>query len=1412
MAWEFVGIDTNTNNNQPQGNIQQGNIQHKFKYVGFDFGMPEGEFLQQDEEPNIFNKFVGKIREFIGFDKNNNTNDYIQLLALKEGKKVKDVYKELQDTGFPVSMAQQNIHYALSGFFHQASLGILPDDVEKVKTGSKTEDFLVELSRAGASLGGFGVSLLYGGMASDGIKLFLNTSKFAKAGDKLLYLIENGKNLLPVVRERATATGIYRALKSAGNVGIVSGITSFIENNEKYNDVWQAVKKATPEALYNAALGAGIPLSQEFFNSRLGRAIFTIGLAESVNYLASGEITPQTIINAIKTSDPEMLAHGLFNAFLDVGFGIGAAFPEAKELAEKGEIKNYIEDLNRLGNHINELQKHNVVFTNVLLKTIEKHKQELLDYTQDVDKLAKQVENNIKAQQTILTKEMPEAIKQKTDDKQEPLVFVKPDEKSDFELVDKDNKNLIDFESYLLKEKSDIVKKALEIAKQDLDDWKGYTKTKDGIQLKKGIKPQWLTTTKKEAQKLLKELEKEDEKASDKAKSLLKDILNTYGEAYELPTVKDLYSEYENKFGEAIEKHFDQEKEKWNEDTTYMFGGVPIPPVKDIIEKNTLEIDGAKDLSVLAYLGNIHYLKDIAKDEVARQYLQKMYKVIDDANIKGAEHWYEYSKDVFTPIEALKKDINDKDVIKTVIEASVEADAKQVDPHKLFDEKLKKDISKEKYEKAHALIDKIFEYGKKVLREYEKLPDLLKETYGLDDKFVEEWKKYIYPKIRELKYWIPRIRNVGNVVIEVYKGNTKIHSQPITDLTVMFTPSKSVVAKFYEKKLREKYGEDVDIVVKYAREKPDFSKVDFMDIMTNVMQILDNHDIPDDVKREIITEAFNKIKSFGFTSHSIKRSDNWIRGYEENVLKAIETHFTMYNGFYQKQFMKAGFTKLFAEMPENLPRLKKVMQNVRDEMLRNKDYLDKAVAKARTLLYFKYLAGSIKNGFVNVVFQQPITAMHLSAYYENKSHLNYERSLARITKAGFDVLSGNLTEEEKRIFETLDRWGILKPLKTQFFLGRTALNSMNFNKFLKFLALPMGKTEEFSRRIAALSFIRTIKKDGLSINEIANFTKEFVKDTHGVYGDLGMPIVMQGKGGLKQLAKLGQTFQTYNHSVMMGVIKEAKMDKRNLVYIAKGLILLGALGGAQIFPMYEFGKKIYTEITGKDAEIELKKKGLDFLTEGLVHNLLGIDVSSSTSFSLPFDEFRYTGNIGDTIMSMAFGVAYQTIKDELKGAEYFFKGDYYKAIYHGLPARFLGYPFKAMQEYKMGITTNGDILLIDPYTGKPLKLTEKEFVLQFLGFTPSRIKEYKDLYYTYKTLSHYYDTKATRIRNRIRLAINNGNIEEARKWVYEMQKLNYKIYMLNKEGYGLPYHLVKTPKTMYNNSRFMMYMLNNFRR
>lgn len=870
------------------------------------------------------------------------------------------------------------------------------------------------------------------------------------------------------------------------------------------------------------------------------------------------------------------------------------------------------------------------------------------------------------------------------------------------------------------------------------------------------------------------------------------------------------------KVDELIAINFDQQGKRLEvgkgiDNTQYLWAGLPLPLLGNVIssskiylskllEKVSTDVKGMGAKAFVFWISNPFHLEYVTAYPLAKEFGRKLKTAEFQIEEKIANKTKKI--DAFQDLIKEKAEKLNKKAYEDLNEILWEANAKNVDPfNEIFQEKWKKFQEKygdETYKQALEITNAI----KELFKEYymqemairkgqiERLKEKLdEETYSMFVHLKDLEKDFF----KKRNFYLPQVRRRGNISIAVEKGGKVVHYEEITDPSV-YVLGKSILADRKVKELRKKFGDKVKINV-YKRKEHDIT--DLWDGFVTLTDILERTDVSQKEKKKILEEAIEFIKAHSFRSHFKRRKDWEISGYIRDFGEAIR----IYNSQIISHWWKYFWT-------EHLPELEKIakkdatlwtnFERWHEQLMYNRDWRDKLVSMTRTFAFLKYLGLNFKFLFVQSIQNATFTPFFLAREIKNLQKVSSDKAFGlaykEVAQAVKELITGEWKKDEikRTVIEELVQRKVIASQRTAYFVGKTALLGRTWSKFQQLMGLFASPTEIFNRMVSAIAYLNTLKPEKVT-TDVIYLTREFVYLANGKYGDIETPFILQGKDNLKYFLRAGFTFKTYNTQMLLGLIRLFKENEYKLLLYSLGI--LGLVGGIQSLPFYYTAKEVYEAVTDRSFDLDLLNwigdKDFWGVAEKGIFTLTGIDISGSLMLETPVDDIfrslKGEKNLVDAIGEFAFGIPYSMSSDLFRSFNELEKGNWEKALYYGLPVAFLRYPFKALGDRLKGITTDGNLIILDA-DGKPLKATEKEFVLQAVGFTPARLSEFKNLYFAYKGLIYRYQRKRQSLYARYRNAVNKNDFEEMIEVGNEMVELNRKIMEISRDyNIHIPY-------------------------
>lgn len=622
------------------------------------------------------------------------------------------------------------------------------------------------------------------------------------------------------------------------------------------------------------------------------------------------------------------------------------------------------------------------------------------------------------------------------------------------------------------------------------------------------------------------------------------------------------------------------------------------------------------------------------------------------------------------------------------------------------------------------------------------------------------------------QYYVPRMREKGDYVIRGFeadnrikvsvRANDQITGARVRDRFMKEYPGLRWEAKFEPQPLEEIYQKINDIHleqfikkgVERARKKETISAEE-----------------ADHITDALYEAVADDLKARGFASHFIMREEGAaIKGYEtENGQKVFYDYMTGLSGFLTKQRAAFDFFKSLEGIdPGKQPELFKEGTSYVEDMLRNSDKLDKLSGKVRAAAFTWYLSGSIKAAMVQFTQNFVTGVPHLGRVTKNPLR-KYVQSMKDI--AAWKYNPGHLPEEEQRFLRETHIKGIDTAQYLREIRGRMKSEvGGTIDKIGQVLATPFSGMEVFNRESASLAMFRVARNEmGKSYEEAFGLARDYVYNTHYLYGKSNLPSWARAGTPGSRLARTAYTFRSFNHNFLLSLVQSLKGPNGKIALDTMGrtLAYLTLFGGATAIPFLDDLMDGMERLTGTPYKSNMRKVmqgiGGEYLArfgmEGLPA-ILGADLTGSLKIGVPTVSF-----------SDVYGVYGGMYDKGKKAIDSFQRADIYRGIESLMPA-FMEAPMKGYRMATEGATTPTGKMMFDEQ-GRPIQLTPTEAAAQTVGFRPERIsvlgKEKRSL----ANVEQHYSDKRDDLQSKLRLAKPDGRagiFGQIRDYNLEVQK------------------------------------------
>lgn len=622
------------------------------------------------------------------------------------------------------------------------------------------------------------------------------------------------------------------------------------------------------------------------------------------------------------------------------------------------------------------------------------------------------------------------------------------------------------------------------------------------------------------------------------------------------------------------------------------------------------------------------------------------------------------------------------------------------------------------------------------------------------------------------KYYVPRFREKGDYVIRGYGKDDKIEvsvraMDQITgararDRFMKEYPGLRWEAKFEPQPIEEMYQKVSDIHLEQFIKK-------------GIERAKRKEKITEEEAGHITDALFEAVaddlKARGFASHFIMREMGAaIKGYEaEKGQKVFYDYMTGLSGFLTKQRAAFDFFKSLEGIdPSKQPELFKEASSYVTDMLRNTDKYDKISGKVRAAAFTWYLSGSVKAAMVQFTQNFVTGVPHLGRVTKNPLK-KYTQSMKDI--AVWKARPDHLTKEEQGFLHEMHEKGIDTAQYLREIRGQMKSQTGGvLDQIGQVLATPFSGMEVFNRESASLAMFRVMRYEkGKSYQEAFDAARDYVYNTHYLYGKSNLPAWARAGTPGSRLARTAYTFRSFNHNFLLSLVQSLKgpEGKIKLDVMGRTLAYLVAFGGAGAIPFLDDLMEQMEKMTGTPYRSDMRKVlhgiGGEYLArfgmEGLPA-ILGADLTGSLKIGIPNVSF-----------SDVYGV-YGGMWDKGKKAmDSFQRADIYRGI-ESLAPVFIESPMKAYRMAMEGATTPTGKTMFDE-EGKPVTLTAGETARQALAIRPERIavigKEKRSLQ---NVETHYSETRDD-LYSKLRLAKPTDRADvfkQIRSYNLEVQK------------------------------------------
>jgi hypothetical protein len=490
-----------------------------------------------------------------------------------------------------------------------------------------------------------------------------------------------------------------------------------------------------------------------------------------------------------------------------------------------------------------------------------------------------------------------------------------------------------------------------------------------------------------------------------------------------------------------------------------------------------------------------------------------------------------------------------------------------------------------------------------------------------------------------------------------------------------------------------------------------------------------------------------------------------------------------------------------AGMTQTLTQVRSYMENT----LRPSDTGDRWVRTAKGWAYHWFLVGKASMAMLQLT-QNFITAIPMLAI--EMQYGGFKGGLAAAeryyTKAMLDIVGSLtnmkvLTDKESRMLEYMKVHGYtMARYSEELRYQSLGTPQQVWEKALRALSIPIANMEQYNRRSAALAYYRFLnsnpKTSTLSDEEKYKRIEEYINKTHYWYGKGNLPPVAQGAGLFSKLANVAYTFGPFGHNYALSFyyVLQSHGGPAMAIFAARSFAYLVAFAGIPALPFIDDFLELMEKIFGYPFRKAAKKAVREALgsqaqklySSGLI-GYMGIDAAAALRPSLPFMN-------SEGVMGVFSGYKADLAKsyDEAKNRDWLRSFEY-------MSPTALKNILKAYRLSTRGATTRRENQILDMDL-EPVKLTGVDIPIQALGFKPYEYGQIMEDRYSLTLVTEKWKQDAERIRERIKLAITDKELDDA---VEEMVKYNESI---PEQLWGI-IPIMKFPKPQRMDKRYMMF-------
>jgi hypothetical protein len=539
----------------------------------------------------------------------------------------------------------------------------------------------------------------------------------------------------------------------------------------------------------------------------------------------------------------------------------------------------------------------------------------------------------------------------------------------------------------------------------------------------------------------------------------------------------------------------------------------------------------------------------------------------------------------------------------------------------------------------------------------------------------------------------------------------------------------------------------------------------------------------------------NQFKSRGAMRATIHRQVETIKGYEESDLQNVLLNYmSTMAGLMTKQSAAMDAMELLKGVKN--PSMFDGLAKYNREMLRNESAADRLSGKVRSMAFMWFLGGLLKAPIINLT-QNPIVGFGELAKYQREHNLGgFGKADLMYMKAMKDVLSGNLSAEEKTFIDKLVTSGIATDQYIQsVFENVRENNTMKLHMpIAKFLAKPFSISEAYNRKSAGIAMYRTAykmhldtaTKSGLKGEEAIQQAQDntfddartFIDNVHYAYGKSNRPLWMMTGDLTGAGMAAAYTFRGFTHNFLA---RQAELlSKGDFRTFAHTIMYIGLFGGLMGLPFIKDAFEWFEKYFGRSPMNVVRRtlrgiggETLEKLGISGLPSVLGANISGSIATGLPWP-------IGaPTPEASVFGIWGGMAQKGVRAVEALGRGDLGRAITEASP-EFLRAPRVAVRESGVGkqlfgspgFASNARGRAMLDENGKPISMSAWEAAIKTGGFNPTEYARAKEKNQTILRLATWVNEAKNDIAVSFRIARTKGDPNAARDMSKAVVELN----------------------------------------